>query len=134
MQFAKERFSGLGPEADYSSWAWAIRELKITHTWSFVRVAYIHNAGYTGGFAELMIALVMIIQNDTIRILYDASNSQRNIARLTGITLFEWPVFARSETVLFALCVWVGSSLRRPRKSRPASVLCRVAVPRNFED
>lgn len=49
-----------GPEADYSSWTWAIRELKITDTWSFVRVAYIHNAGYLGGLIGLVVALATI--------------------------------------------------------------------------
>ena len=49
-----------GPDADYSSWTWAFREFKITDTWSFVRVAYIHNAGYLGGLIGLVVALVMI--------------------------------------------------------------------------
>jgi hypothetical protein len=49
-----------GPNADYSSWQWAIQELKITDTWSFVRVAYIHNAGYLGGLVGLVFALVAI--------------------------------------------------------------------------
>ncbi len=52
-----------GPDADYSSWTWAFRELKITDTWSFVRVAYIHNAGYLGGLIGLVIALVTIRPN-----------------------------------------------------------------------
>jgi hypothetical protein len=46
-----------GPHADYSAWSWAIQEFKITHTWSFVRVAYIHNAGYLGGLLGLIVAL-----------------------------------------------------------------------------
>ena len=49
-----------GPDADYSSWTWAFRELKVTDTWSFVRVAYIHNAGYLGGLIGLVVALRMI--------------------------------------------------------------------------
>lgn len=49
-----------GPDADYSSWSWAFRRFKITDTWSFVRVAYIHNAGYLGGLVGLVVALVMI--------------------------------------------------------------------------
>ncbi len=49
-----------GPQADYSSWSWAIQEFEITDTWSFVRVAYIHNASYLGGLAGLMIALVAV--------------------------------------------------------------------------
>lgn len=55
-------FYGLlrGPEADYSSWTWAFREFEIIDKWSFVRVAYIHNAGYLGGFVGFVVALVMI--------------------------------------------------------------------------
>jgi hypothetical protein len=49
-----------GPDADYSAWTWAFREFKITDTWSFVRVAYIHNAGYLGGLIGLLVALVLI--------------------------------------------------------------------------
>ena len=49
-----------GPDADYSSWTWAFREFKIVDTWSFVRVAYIHNAGYLGGLIGLVVALVTI--------------------------------------------------------------------------
>jgi hypothetical protein len=49
-----------GPDADYSSWTWAVREFKIRDTWSFVRVAYIHNAGYLGGLIGLVVALVTI--------------------------------------------------------------------------
>ena len=49
-----------GPSADYSSWQWAIQELQITDVWSFVRVAYIHNAGYLGGLVGLVFALIAI--------------------------------------------------------------------------
>lgn len=49
-----------GPNADYSSWTWAFRELSVTEPWSFVRVAYIHNAGYLGGFIGLIVALAVI--------------------------------------------------------------------------
>lgn len=49
-----------GPDADYSSWTWAFRELNITETWAFVRVAYIHNAGYLGGFIGAIVALAVI--------------------------------------------------------------------------
>jgi hypothetical protein len=49
-----------GRDADYSSWTWAFREFEITDTWSFVRVAYIHNAGYLGGLIGFVVALVMI--------------------------------------------------------------------------
>lgn len=53
-----------GPHADYSSWTWVFHEFNITDTWSFVRVAYIHNAGYVGGFIGLVVALVLIRPND----------------------------------------------------------------------
>lgn len=52
-----------GPDADYSSWAWAIAKLEVTNTWAFVRVAYIHNAGYLGGLIGLFIALAAIRPN-----------------------------------------------------------------------
>lgn len=49
-----------GPDADYSSWTLAFQQLEIEDTWSFVRVAYIHNAGYMGGLIGLIVALVAI--------------------------------------------------------------------------
>ena len=49
-----------GPDADYSSWAWAFQRFDITNTWSFVRVAYIHNASYLGGAIGLIVALATI--------------------------------------------------------------------------
>jgi hypothetical protein len=49
-----------GPVADYSSWAWAFQKFHITETWSFVRVVYIHNAGYLGGAIGLIVALTTI--------------------------------------------------------------------------
>ncbi len=49
-----------GPDADYSSWAWAFRRFDITDTWSFVRVAYIHYASYLGGAIGLIFALATI--------------------------------------------------------------------------
>jgi hypothetical protein len=49
-----------GPEADYSSWTWAFQKFRISDHWSFVRVAYIHNAGYLGGLVGLLVALATI--------------------------------------------------------------------------
>lgn len=49
-----------GPAADYSSWDWAIQQFRISETWPFVRVAYIHNAGYLGGLVGLIVALFFI--------------------------------------------------------------------------
>ena len=49
-----------GPHADYSSWQWALQRFDVTDHWSFVRVAYIHNAGYLGGIIGLIVALTGI--------------------------------------------------------------------------
>ncbi len=49
-----------GPKADFSAWSWAIHELNITDVYSFVRVAYIHNASYLGGVVGLLVALATI--------------------------------------------------------------------------
>jgi len=49
-----------GPDADYSSWEWAFERFGIMDTWSFVRVAYIHNASYLGGLIGLIVALATI--------------------------------------------------------------------------
>jgi hypothetical protein len=49
-----------GPDADYSSWQFAIEELEIIDKWSFVRVAYIHNASYLGGVIGLIAALITL--------------------------------------------------------------------------
>jgi hypothetical protein len=50
----------LGPSADYSGWLSIIRRFKISDTWAFVRVAYIHNASYLGGLVGFIISLVVI--------------------------------------------------------------------------
>ena len=49
-----------GPNADYSSWLATTEQLRVSDVWSFVRVAYIHNAGYVGGLTGLIFALVTI--------------------------------------------------------------------------
>jgi hypothetical protein len=49
-----------GPDADYSSWNFACGRYAIADTWSFVRVAYVHNASYFGGLLGLVVALVVI--------------------------------------------------------------------------
>lgn len=49
-----------GPHADYSDWQWAFEEFDIADKWAFVRVAYIHNAGYLGGLVGLVVALFAI--------------------------------------------------------------------------
>lgn len=54
-----------GPTADYSYWDWAFQKYDVTDNWSFVRVAYIHNAGYLGGIIGLVVALSTIRPNPT---------------------------------------------------------------------
>lgn len=49
-----------GPEADYTAWTWAARSLQITDLWSFVRVAYIHNASYLGSLTGLIVAMLIL--------------------------------------------------------------------------
>ena len=49
-----------GPDADYSLWTPILAQRNIQDHWSFVRVAYIHNAGYIGGLSGLLIALFTI--------------------------------------------------------------------------
>ena len=48
-----------GPDADYSSWVGVLRQFDITDTWSFVRVAYIHNASYLGGAVGLIVGPII---------------------------------------------------------------------------
>lgn len=50
----------LGPKADYSFWSRQFLLLKIDDRWAFVRVAYIHNAGYLGGLIGLIVALALL--------------------------------------------------------------------------
>lgn len=49
-----------GPDADYSRWNAAFAYLRITDQWAFVRVAYIHNAGYLGGLVGLIVSLLVV--------------------------------------------------------------------------
>lgn len=49
-----------GPAADYSSWDFAMARYAIVDERAFVRVAYIHNAGYLGGLLGLLVALITI--------------------------------------------------------------------------
>jgi len=64
-----------GPNADYFAWEWAVQKYGIKDKWSFVRVAYIHNASYLGGLAGFIVAMC------TIR---PAHNSDQNPARDAG--------------------------------------------------
>jgi hypothetical protein len=49
-----------GPEGDYLDWEFATEHLDLTAIWPFVRVAYIHNASYLGGFVGFVVALILI--------------------------------------------------------------------------
>ncbi|PQO33999.1 hypothetical protein [Blastopirellula marina] len=49
-----------GPDADYSHWQGLLRVLEIDDQWAFIRVAYIHNAGYMGVLLGLIVALALI--------------------------------------------------------------------------
>ena len=49
-----------GPGADYSAWRTTLAYLHIEDPWSFVRVAYIHNASYLGGLIGLIVALACV--------------------------------------------------------------------------
>lgn len=49
-----------GPNGNYIDWQVATLGLGITDIWSFVRVAYIHNASYLGGLIGLVVALIGI--------------------------------------------------------------------------
>ena len=49
-----------GPDGDYAAWRNTLLQLQISDTWSFIRVAYIHNAGYLGGLAGLIATFFLI--------------------------------------------------------------------------
>ena len=51
-----------GPNGDYSGWAGNFKMLEIAKIdrWSFVRVAYIHNAGYLGGLVGLVLTFFVL--------------------------------------------------------------------------
>jgi hypothetical protein len=51
-------FLALIHTADYSNWTGAVRKLGVHDVPAFVHVAYIHNAGYLGGLAGLVAALL----------------------------------------------------------------------------
>jgi hypothetical protein len=55
-----------GPTGDYSSWEPALERLGVTDKWSFLRVAYIHNAGYLGGLVGLILTYFVIRPEKTV--------------------------------------------------------------------
>lgn len=50
----------VGPNADYSRWQPMMHRLKITNTFAFIRVGYIHNASYIGGAIGFIATFVLI--------------------------------------------------------------------------
>jgi hypothetical protein len=55
-----------GPDADYSAWQPVLEQYRVSDVWSFMRVAYIHNAGYIGGLVGLLLTYV-VIRPGTVR-------------------------------------------------------------------
>jgi len=51
---------GLRHGADYSTWEYFAATLRVEDLPSFVRVAYIHNASYLGGFIGLVAAVIYV--------------------------------------------------------------------------
>ena len=49
-----------GPNADYSAWQPALQQYGVSDVWPFMRVAYIHNAGYIGGLVGLLLTYFAI--------------------------------------------------------------------------
>lgn len=49
-----------GPDADYSAWRSALAQYNVSDHWSFMRVAYIHNAGYIGALLGLVFTYFVI--------------------------------------------------------------------------
>ena len=43
-----------------ANWDWIFNKLKITDKWAFVRVGYIHNAGYLGGLCGLVLSYFVV--------------------------------------------------------------------------
>jgi hypothetical protein len=49
-----------GPNADYSAWQPTLQYYRVTDVWPFMRVGYIHNAGYIGALVGLLLTYVAI--------------------------------------------------------------------------
>ncbi len=54
-----------GPDADYSTWAVKLDYLGVSDHWAFIRVGYIHNAGYVGGFIGLVLTYFLVKPENT---------------------------------------------------------------------
>lgn len=53
-----------GPEADYSAWINVLDRLGVMDHWAFMRVAYIHNAGYLGGLVGLILTFIFLSKEE----------------------------------------------------------------------
>ena len=53
---------GVYPPDDYSEWQGLCRILGVTDIPNFVRVAYIHNAGYIGGLVGFVASMIFILR------------------------------------------------------------------------
>ncbi len=49
-----------GPDGENSAWQSRLSQLGVEQGWSFIRVAYIHNASYLGGLVGLVLALACV--------------------------------------------------------------------------
>jgi hypothetical protein len=65
-----------GPDADFSSWDYFASAYGVEDLPNFVRVAYIHNAGYLGGFLGLIIALLWLRQQYPAPVSGDLNHGQ----------------------------------------------------------
>ena len=53
-----------GPDADYGMWLPITQPLGVEDSYSFIRVAYIHNASYLGALVGLIVALLTLRRQD----------------------------------------------------------------------
>lgn len=51
---------GRGPDGDYSVWTATLTSYNVKDHFAFMKVAYIHNASYIGGFLGLVFTYVVI--------------------------------------------------------------------------
>lgn len=56
-------YFGVRHSGDYSSWKEICLKLGVTDVPAFVRVAYIHNAGYVGGLVGLIVAIIFLTRS-----------------------------------------------------------------------
>jgi hypothetical protein len=49
-----------GPNADYSAWQPTLQHYRVSDVWSFMRVGYIHNAGYIGALVGLLLTYIAV--------------------------------------------------------------------------